>query len=317
MLLALAPERGLELEVEVDGCVDMDEARIADLLALELQLESDPPCARLRVAVTCGDDGARIEISDPLTDKVLSRRMALPAEDDAGRERILALAASRLIVASWLELMIREPEPEPAPAPEPEPPIVREARAVAERHIAPPPEPRSTLTLAVQEGASVRALLGEPIYMVHTDVALRGRLAGGWGLAGGVGYRQGTRQTRLGDAVVAIVDGSLRVPWRHDFDAPVAVSLGPGLSLEWHHLAGRPDDPVTPHARYYGLAARADAELTLTLQTRALELGIAWRLGYAFAAPVARVDDRAITARGLSLDVALVAAVDLGPCQRR
>ncbi len=105
------PSGGVSLRV--DPCVAADPALVDQLFRVELRTslaDSDTAdsLAGTRVEIGCADDLVEITVHDPITGKSLTRRIS-PGQP-AGRERLLALAAMELLVASWVELATT-PEP--------------------------------------------------------------------------------------------------------------------------------------------------------------------------------------------------------------
>lgn len=122
------------LTVELRDCAGMERADVQRLLAIELAsvTEVQGRMPTLGVTVTCVGDVVRIEVRDPLTDKKIEREIPAPAASEPGAERILALAASQLFVASWLELLVQEDVTAPAPAVRP---AQRAAKAMVAKRI--------------------------------------------------------------------------------------------------------------------------------------------------------------------------------------
>ena len=89
----------------VDPCVAVDAVLVTRLFQVELgsalaPLGNDP--AITRVELGCADELVELRVHDAVTGKSLTRRIA--AGPATGRERLLALAAMELLVASWVEL---------------------------------------------------------------------------------------------------------------------------------------------------------------------------------------------------------------------
>ena len=114
-----AAQSSAHIEMHVDPCAPVDTADARRIVGIELQADvTDPPvhdATITRVEVACVDRLVELRVTDPLTGKSLARRVALAAQPDKSRSRLLALAIAELVAASWSEL-----ETNPAPAVPPE-----------------------------------------------------------------------------------------------------------------------------------------------------------------------------------------------------
>ena len=124
------------------GCGELDEREMRRLVAAELgamQVEQRGPGVTL-VSVHCGGLRVAIRVDDPLSKKTVQRAFDTGPMDPRARARWIALAASELVLSSWVEL-----ETNPAPKVEPEGPAVpapvRRAAQAAVRRLTPPPRP--------------------------------------------------------------------------------------------------------------------------------------------------------------------------------
>ena len=312
LILALEPEThtGIGVEVESEACPELDGERLRELLLLELELAEPQPELELEIRLRCTADEARVELSDPLTDKIVIRSTPLPSAEDEGRERVLALAISRLVVASWLELLLDE-EPGLAAV---EGETVERARAQAAAAIeleGPAADEQAAIESTAVEGAEVveglslayvaRDLAGRSLPTVTTAFDLGGWWPLGFGCGGRLSYAQGKLALGADEVHLSALGAGLVAGWRY---RPVG-ALGPSfrasslLELEWHHLRGDPSDTQAPRASYYGLGASAGLEVEVGLRFERVTLGLTGRLGYGFAGPRALAGDTVITARGL------------------
>ncbi|MEM9490858.1 MAG: hypothetical protein AAGC55_17050, partial [Myxococcota bacterium] len=118
--------------LSVDECIVADAEQIRRLLFIELGAPGRPTSLRqgertdavTRVELSCADQLIELRVHDPVTGKSLTRRIA-PGKR-RGRERLLALAAVELVVASWIELTAT-PAPVAIPAGPPADAMVRES----------------------------------------------------------------------------------------------------------------------------------------------------------------------------------------------
>jgi hypothetical protein len=110
----------LELALDVGHCPELPEKRVEELIELELTAEVRPGAGERSAAlvtVICSGDEVRIEVSDTTTSKVVSRTFTLTEREPDVRARAVALAASELVITSWMELVLPAPAQHPKPAP--------------------------------------------------------------------------------------------------------------------------------------------------------------------------------------------------------
>lgn len=115
LVVASATSRahGLEVALETQGCVDLPDARVRELAALELTTRVVAPRAprtpEAQVLVSCEGPRVSIRVTDSVTGKVVMRSFALEQTDPDVRARSVALAVAELVLTSWLELMLPQP----------------------------------------------------------------------------------------------------------------------------------------------------------------------------------------------------------------
>ncbi len=117
--------------VAISTCANVSEEKIRELVALELgaTVGPEPNESSTQASITCTDASAKIVVDDPLTDKSLSRTVTLVGRK--GRERLLAIATSELVFASWLELSAKPEKDAPDVTAATEPIAMKEARVAA------------------------------------------------------------------------------------------------------------------------------------------------------------------------------------------
>jgi hypothetical protein len=141
------------------GCGELDEREMRRLVAAELgaiQVEQRGPGVTL-VSVHCGGLRVVIRVDDPLSKKTVQRAFDTGPMDHRARARWIALAASELVLSSWVEL-----ETNPAPQVQPEGPAVpapvrRAAQAAVRRLTPPPPAPRAPAPVGAAGGVTTSA----------------------------------------------------------------------------------------------------------------------------------------------------------------
>src|SRR5262249_37691110 len=143
---------------------------------------------RMRAELSCDASHLSIVVVDPVTDKRLSRSVAMSWRT-GDRDRTVALLVSQLFLTSWSELLLaRSAARELPPLARPPPPAVARAAEAAVRSSLPPADVRGALTLAV--GPRVRDLAAP---VVGFGTALRPSLLLGrsWRLFLDLGYERG------------------------------------------------------------------------------------------------------------------------------
>jgi hypothetical protein len=121
----------LRFDPSVESCVgDLETVRRAVVIDLGAELVADDRVDATHVEVTCTGDEATIRVDDPLTGKIVERRISLGPF--AGRARVLGLVIAETVAASWVELeMVGSEEPHPDAVAPPQPTIRSGAAAVA------------------------------------------------------------------------------------------------------------------------------------------------------------------------------------------
>jgi hypothetical protein len=129
-LLAVSTAAAAPLRLGVD-VIDCDAAEdIRSIVGVELDakvlLSMELPEHTTRVVAQCDGDAAALEVTDPLTSKVLTRVVSLADVDLRARTRVIAIAIAELVSASWFEL-----QHGPAPRQHVEPPETSRERKAA------------------------------------------------------------------------------------------------------------------------------------------------------------------------------------------
>jgi hypothetical protein len=159
--------------LRLDKCDDLDEAEIRRITAAELGARpTDSGGADVtEVNVACDMSHVVIRVRDPLSRKAVQRSFNLGLSDPRARSRLVAIAATELVLASWAELQTN-PKPHVEPdGPTPPQPSLQAARQIASEYAtsyqpklrtwydADTPEDRSFRIVAL---ASTRSFFGHP-----------------------------------------------------------------------------------------------------------------------------------------------------------
>jgi hypothetical protein len=128
-LLLLAPSARAEqkpaVTLTIDKCVDVDANDVRKIVEIELHTTIAEQ-GLTRVTARCRDNLIDLNVEDSITGKSLMRTVDVAAQAPKARARLLALAITELVSASWTEL---ETNPTPAvpPAGPPPPPAAKAA----------------------------------------------------------------------------------------------------------------------------------------------------------------------------------------------
>jgi hypothetical protein len=126
------------LRLEIDPCTGTDQALVRRLAALELggTLDDEQPVGTTTVVhADCRDAEVQVVIDDPVTGKMISRTLDLPDQPRDARSRLLGLAISEAVLASWAELAITPVPAAPSPGTAASPDVRRQATQIAEQHM--------------------------------------------------------------------------------------------------------------------------------------------------------------------------------------
>jgi hypothetical protein len=125
----------LGVSLDVAGCPFLRGDEVARLAALELDapVTTAPSAGEqvTRVKVACADSRIEITVLESMSATRMTRTLPLAADEKAVLARLVAIAASELVITSWIELALPRPSAASAATPAP-PPDVRRA---AEEHV--------------------------------------------------------------------------------------------------------------------------------------------------------------------------------------
>jgi hypothetical protein len=287
--LIATPARAGALMVTANACPSLDASEVERILKLELSQVSDlwadaPP---LRVELACEGNTLHATAIDTLTDKRLSRDVALGRVKD--RDRTVALLVSQLFLTSWTELMLKQP-PTPAPTataePAKKPDVAQAAEALARR----------AMTSEPTWGFTAAALVGPRVHVAGTLIGSHGALRPGVWLGERasmfleIGYERGSTTRSRGDVgftiatLAAGVGTSLPLVGRLSFDAHASA----GASLV--DVRGEPVGPSVVGASASGVVGDVSLGLGPSLHVGGgVLLGLELAAGERLPAATARV----------------------------
>lgn len=137
LAMAAAPPGRAPLRLQLDRCPDVDQATVSRVVTLELEAALADGTTEGSVTTAhaeCGDARVLLTIDDPVTGKSTTRTLDLDGQPRGLRSRLLGLAISEAVLASWVELQLMEPPLAP-PGASAGTATRREAADIAERHL--------------------------------------------------------------------------------------------------------------------------------------------------------------------------------------
>lgn len=160
LLVAAAPASQtsqVPLRLEMDGCGDLDQVVVKRVLSMELGASLVEVGGVVTTArAQCRASEVEVTVDDPVTGKATTRVLDLEGQPRDLRPRLLGLAISEAVLASWLELAV---PPEPASSPKaptaPSEPR-REAADIAARNVTPAVRGSSLSRTEIAAGPTVR-----------------------------------------------------------------------------------------------------------------------------------------------------------------
>lgn len=246
---AQAPtNKTITVSLSVDTCVHVNNAEVRRLFRLELA--TSLPNASVgdgvgatQVTARCKSGKVELQVIDPLTAKVLVRRIEL---GNKGRERLLALAVMELLVASWVELAAT-PQPK-VPVGDPAADAARKkTSALLRKRLAPEPWDISTSVRGSVSLGSVGFSAGGAL-----SVSLDAPSGYGWGVD--VVVERAGDSVALGEvkvsAFAAAVSAHLHRRWR-----AARWRAGGGVRVGGVTMSGKPGEPGVVGRSLTGLAA--------------------------------------------------------------
>jgi hypothetical protein len=142
--LVLAPRTALgaapPVHLEVEGCPTLDARSVQRIFSADLgtsiTTEAGPDVTE--VTITCESGRVILRVRDPISRKTLKRSFDPKSFGTQAESRIVAIAASELVLASWAELASNPTPQVPPEGPAPSADAVETVRSVVRARSAPP-----------------------------------------------------------------------------------------------------------------------------------------------------------------------------------
>ncbi|MCG8418874.1 MAG: hypothetical protein MJE77_13130 [Proteobacteria bacterium] len=234
----------LGVALSIDPCITTDAEKVRRLLLIELgtSMPQNPPqpgTAVTTVELTCAGTLIEIRVHDPVTGKSLIRRIS-PGNRE-GRERLLALAAMELVVASWIELEATPQSVAPAADTVVDIKARKSARQLLRRRLPSRSRPPSP------SWDSVAILLGDAVWTgdLHAGVGVRviRDSSGVIGWAADVIAQSSSETVTLGRVTTNSIAGSATVHVLHRM-GKLRLRGGVGARIGAVSMTGKPNSPM-------------------------------------------------------------------------
>ena len=190
----------------IDACVDVDAADVRKIVELELHT-TIAATGPTRISARCRENLIDLTVEDSITGKSLMRTVDVAAQAPKARARLLALAITELVSASWTELETNPTPAVPPAGPPPAPSAKAAARDVVHARV-PLLHPAPARPLRVVALVERRAFLATTAWVtgVGVRVAQDGALLG-WSAE--MVASQGVSATSLGEVAMDVVGVAL------------------------------------------------------------------------------------------------------------
>jgi hypothetical protein len=145
LVLAPSTARGAAplVHLEVEGCPTLDARSVQRIFSADLgtstAAEGGPDITE--VTISCESERVTVRVRDPISRKTLKRSFDPKSFGTQAESRVVAIAASELVLASWAELASNPAPQVPAEGPAPSADAVETARSVVRARSAAPSAP--------------------------------------------------------------------------------------------------------------------------------------------------------------------------------
>jgi hypothetical protein len=160
LLVAAAPASQTfraPLHLEMEKCDDLDQAVVKRVLSMELGASLvEVGGAVTSARAQCRASEVEVIVDDPVTGKATTRVLDLEGQPRDLRSRLLGLAISEAVLASWLELAVSTEPASSMKAPAATPEVRRQAADSAAKNISPDAREGSRYQYEITAGPVVR-----------------------------------------------------------------------------------------------------------------------------------------------------------------
>lgn len=143
LALALTPRRALgaaaPVHLEVEGCPTLDARSVQRIFSADLGTATATAGGPdvTEVTISCENERVTVRVRDPISRKTLKRSFDAKSFGTQAESRVVAIAASELVLASWAELSSNPTPHVPPEGPAPSADAVETARSVVRARTAP------------------------------------------------------------------------------------------------------------------------------------------------------------------------------------
>jgi hypothetical protein len=205
-----ARAQALHVETQVDPCVPLDRDKFEYLLHIELGDEASSASGdtAATLLLQCTENLILISVQDAVTRKVVTRLVSLSNVDPSARERLMALTAAELVLASWMEVRMEPKQVIPPVGPPPPAAIQQRVSEVVEPRVIAP-----KLPLRLGASASLSTFLSSPAPVYGLALHLMSPFSSHWAwnisLHGGRGRLDGQIGDTAQQVAVSVTTGAL------------------------------------------------------------------------------------------------------------
>lgn len=231
--VSTAEAQSAPVSIQIDECVGVDTARIEQVARLEL---GPPPAsdadAVTSVQVECSDLFVLLRVNDAVTGKTIERRLDVRNEAREARARVLGVAISESVHASWVEFAVGEAPP----AEYVDASVTGEQRLVAVSDAHEERDGREWRRFHLESNLLVRFGLGDSPSMSGVSSELRYDITPHWSLSFRGQMLTSTENLGRVDFTFFSLSGRLGVRYSHEL-GPFQLALDAGLQYTHYDVS--------------------------------------------------------------------------------
>lgn len=253
-------------ELIVRGCGDLKHQELTRLLTIETAdiIKKQPGVRGLKFLVECRPNQMRIVIHNPETNRQVERFIPLVRPDQSGGERIVALAASQLLVNEWLELFSTAPPKGPEAYALPV--VIEKSRSLsASAHLA----------LSMRDLSTPFLLYGARL---RFGLALEENLI----LFADLSFDAGRAERNIGGVDALMAGLGMGVSWAFIKSGPFVLGATLVFSGRYLRLSGSPDQATAISSDSDGMVGEAVLTIGPGLRFKSVRIGLDLGGGFTF-----------------------------------